>query len=58
MSCLLNGASCLLNVGRVVLGRVIFGASFLGGELSVIISMDREELVTGTNCPVKNGLVF
>ena len=40
-SCLLNGASCLLNVGRVVLGRVFFGASCLGasclwGELSVI----------------------
>ena len=28
-SCLLNGASCLLNVGRV-----FFGASFLWGELS------------------------
>ena len=24
---LLNGASCLLNVGRFVLGRVFFGAS-------------------------------
>ena len=40
-SCLLNGASCLLNVGRVVSGRVLFGASCLGtrclwGELSVI----------------------
>ena len=40
-SCLLNGASCLLSVGRVVLGRVFFGASCLGasclwGELSVI----------------------
>ena len=43
VSCLLNGASCLLNVGRVVLGRVFFGASCLGasclwGELSVIPS--------------------
>ena len=40
-SCLLNAASCLLNVGRVVLGGVFFGASCLGasclwGELSVI----------------------
>ena len=40
-SCLLNGASCLPNVGRDVLGRVFFGASCLGascllGELSVI----------------------
>ena len=29
MSCLLNGANCLLNVGRVVLGRVFFRASCL-----------------------------
>ena len=29
------GASCLLNVGRVVLGRVFFGASCLWGELSL-----------------------
>ena len=41
VSSLLNGASCLLDVGRVVLGRVFFGASCLGasclwGELSVI----------------------
>ena len=41
-SCLLNGASCLLNVGRVVLGRVFFGASCFGasclwGESSVIL---------------------
>ena len=26
------GASCLLNVGRVVLGRVFFGASCLGAS--------------------------
>ena len=37
--CLLNGASCLLNVGQLVLGQVFFGASCLGasclwGELS------------------------
>ena len=37
----MNGASCLLNVGRVALGRVFFGesclrASCLWGELSVI----------------------
>ena len=32
-SCLLNvGASCLLKVGRVVLGRVFFGASCLGAS--------------------------
>ena len=43
-SCLLNGASCLPNVGRVVSGRVFFGASCLGasclwGELSVFPRM-------------------
>ena len=27
---LLNGASCLLNVGRLVLGRIFFEASYLG----------------------------
>ena len=37
----LNGASCLLNVGRLVLGRIFFEASYLAesclwGELSVI----------------------
>ena len=29
-SCLLNGASCLMNVGQVVLGQVLCGASCLG----------------------------
>ena len=51
-SCLLNGASCLLNVGRVVLGRVFFGASCLGasclwGELSVIPWFNRYMSVLG-----------
>ena len=31
-SCLLNGASCLLNVGRVVLGRVVLGRVFFGAS--------------------------
>ena len=48
-SCPLNGASCLLNVGRVVFGRVFFGASCLGatclwGELSVIRRVDPDPL--------------
>ena len=28
-SCLLNGASCPINVGQVVLGQVLFGVSYL-----------------------------
>ena len=52
-SCLLNGASCLLSVGRVVLGRVFIGASCLGasclwGELSVI------RLPLATYCKVRH----
>ena len=31
------GASCLMNVGRVVLGQVLCGACCLWGELSIIV---------------------
>ena len=50
VSCLLNGASCPLNVGRVVLVRVFFGASCLGGELSVIL-MNPGHVGLGSNRP-------
>ena len=36
-SCLLNGASCLLIVGRVFFGASCLGASCLWGKLSVIL---------------------
>ena len=57
-SCLLNGASCLLNVGRVVLGRVFFGASCLGasclwGELSVILRKQHDLYVNNLVGDVK-----
>ena len=39
MSCLQSGASCLMNVERVVRGRVCHGASCRLGELSYIQTM-------------------
>ena len=56
---LLNGATCLLNVGRVILGRVFFGMSCLGasclwGELSVIPvgAIIESDKLSGASCPV------
>ena len=59
------GASCLLNVVRVFLGRVFFGASCLGaschwGELSVILkyiyTMDEIKLESVTDQKDSNSL--
>ena len=36
-TCLLNGASCPINVGRVVLGQVLFGASCPAPECCAIL---------------------
>ena len=46
MICLLNGASCLLNVGRLVLGRVFF--FFFGGGGGRVVF---RRVVFGVCCP-------